>query len=239
MRKYKTEFHVHTKYSKDSILPYWLILVVAKLKKIDTLVITDHNEIDGALKYKEKFSKRNIEIIVGEEIFTKKGEIIGLNLNKRIEPNLTPKETIKRIRKQKGLVYIPHPYDEKRCKTVLVESEIEKNKDEIDFIEVHNGRNIDRQFSIEQNEMAEKYNLRKIIGSDAHTFFELGRNYILTDKKITSDTILENYKNVEFVKRDCINFAHSWTKLARIVTIISKGDFGEIFRIISRKSKRK
>ncbi len=239
MKKYKTEFHIHTRYSKDSILAYWLLLLIAKRKKIDTLVITDHNEIDGALKYKEKFKKRNIEIIVGEEIFTKKGEIIGLNLKKKIEPNLTPKQTIKEIRKQGGLVYVPHPYDEKRYKTVLVESEIEKNKDEIDFIEVHNGRNIDRQFSIEQNEIAENYNLRKIIGSDAHTFFELGRNYILTDKQITSDSILENYKNVEFVKNDCINFAHTWTRFARIITMIGKGDFGELFRVINRKCKRK
>lgn len=239
MKKYKTEFHVHTRYSKDSILSYWLILVVAKLKKLDTLVITDHNEVDGALKFKEKFKKHNIEIIVGEEIFTKKGEIIGLNLKKKIEPNLTPKQTIKEIRKQGGLVYVPHPYDEKRYKTVLVESEIEKNKDEIDFIEVHNGRNIDRQFSIEQNEIAENYNLRKIIGSDAHTFFELGRNYILTDKQITSDNILENYKDVEFVKNDCINFAHTWTRFARIITMVGKGDFGEIFRVINRKCKRK
>ena len=239
MRKYKTEFHIHTRYSKDSILSYWVLLLIAKRKKIDTLVITDHNEVDGALKYKEKFKKHNIEIIVGEEIFTKKGEIIGLNLKKKIEPNLTPKQTIKEIRKQGGLVYVPHPYDEKRYKTVLVESEIEKNKDEIDFIEVHNGRNIDRQFSIEQNEIAENYNLRKIIGSDAHTFFELGRNYILTDKQITSDSILENYKNVEFVKNDCINFAHTWTRFARIITMIGKGDFGELFRVINRKCKRK
>lgn len=239
MKKYKTEFHVHTRYSKDSILSYWLILLVCKIKKINTLAITDHNEIAGAIKYKEKFKKHNIEIIVGEEIFTKKGEIIGLNLSKKIEPNLTPKQTIKEIRKQGGLVYVPHPYDEKRYKTVLVEEEIKKNKNEIDFIEVHNGRNIDRQFSIEQNEIAENYNLRKIIGSDAHTFFELGRNYVLTDKQITSDSILENCKDVKFVKKDCINFAHTWTRFARIITMVGKGDFGELFRIINRKCKRK
>lgn len=238
MRKYKTEFHVHTRYSKDSILSYWLLLLIAKRKKIDTLVITDHNEIAGAVKYKEKFKKHNIEIIVGEEIFTKKGEIIGLNLNKKIEPNLTPKQTIKEIRKQKGLVYIPHPYDEKRYETVLELSEIEKNKDEIDFIEVHNGRNIDRQFSVEQNEIAEIYKLNKIIGSDAHTFFELGRNYILTNKKITSDNILENCKKAEFIKSDCINFAHHWTKIARILTMIGKGDINGIIRIIIKKFRK-
>lgn len=238
-KMFKSEFHIHTRASKDSILPFWLLLLIAKLKKIDTLVITDHNEIWGAQKCKEKFKKHNIEVIVGEEIFTNKGEIIGLNLKNKIEPDLSPNQTIKEIRNQNGVVYVPHPYDEKRYKTVLVESEIEKNRNQIDFIEVHNGRNISKKFDIKQNEIAEKYNLCKIIGSDAHTFFELGRNNVLTENKITEQTILENYKNVKFVQKECIGFAHKWTKLARILTMIGKGDFRGLFGIINKKCRRK
>ena len=239
MRKnYKTEFHVHTKYSKDSILSFGLILLMAKLKRIDTLVITDHNEIEGALKLRNIFKKYNIEVIVGEEIFTSAGEIIGLNLSKKIDANMSPEDTIKNIKRQKGLVYIPHPYDEKRYKTVLIESEIEKNKDQIDFIEVHNGRNISEKFDIKQNEIANKYKLRKIIGSDAHTFFELGRNYILTSKKLTSDTLLNNFSDVCFVSKKCINFSHKWTRIVRLILIIRKGDMYELFRIVNRKCRR-
>ena len=238
-RMFKSEFHIHTRASKDSILPFWLILLVAKLKKLNTLVITDHNEIWGAQKCKEKFKKYNIEVIVGEEIFTSKGEIIGLNLKTRIRPDLSPEQTIKEIRQQNGIVYVPHPYDEKRYKTVLIESEIERNKNEIDFIEVHNGRNISEKFDIKQNEMAEKYELCKIIGSDAHTFFELGRNIVFTENKITDETVLENYKNVKFVQRKCIKFAHKWTKLARILTMIGKGDICGLFGIINKKCRRK
>ena len=233
---YKTEFHVHTRYSKDSTLSFWLLLLISKIKKIDTLVITDHNEIEGALKYKNKFKEKNIEIIVGEEIFTSKGEIIGINLKKKIEPHLSPKDTIKEIREQGGIVYIPHPYDEKRYKTVLLEEEIKKNKNEIDFIEVHNGRNVKEYFDVKQNEIAEKYNLCKIIGSDSHTFFELGRNYILTENKLTSNNIINNYKNVKFVQKKCINFAHKWTKVARLTKLIEKGDFNAIYRIIFKKN---
>lgn len=232
---YKTEFHVHTRYSKDSVLSYWLILFVLKIKKINTVVITDHNEVAGALKFKDKFKKHNIEIIVGEEIFTNKGEIIGLGLTNKIEPNLSPEETIKQIRKQNGLVYVPHPYDEKRYKTVLLEEEIKKNKDEIDFIEVHNGRNINSKFDEKQNEIAEKYNLTKIIGSDAHTFFELGRNYIITKNKITLENLKDEYVDVAFKEKKCINFAHKWTKVARIITFLCKGDIYGIIRIIKKK----
>lgn len=235
---YRTEFHVHSRYSKDSILSYWLIILILKIKKINTVAITDHNEISGALKFKNKFKKYNIELIVGEEIFTSKGEIIGLGLTSKIDSGLSPEETIRQIRAQKGIVYIPHPYDEKRYKTVLIEDEIRKNKDEIDFIEVHNGRNINIKFDEKQNEIAEKYNLTKIIGSDAHTFFELGRNYVVTENKITFDNLKDEYKNVTFNKRKCINFAHRWTKIARIITFVSKGDFYGIIRTIKRKFKR-
>ena len=138
----KIEFHVHTRFSNDSILGLFFILMMCKFRKIDCLVITDHNEIDGAIKYKEKLLKYGIDVIVGEEIFTKDGEIIGLFLNKKIEPYLSAEDTVKRIRKQKGLVYIPHPYDEKRYKTVITQEALEKISKDIDFIEIHNGRNI-------------------------------------------------------------------------------------------------
>ena len=236
---YKTEFHVHTRYSKDSILSYWLLLLVLKIRKINTVAVTDHNEVAGALKFKDKFKKHGIELIVGEEIFTNKGEIIGLGLTNKIEPNLSPKETIKQIKRQNGIVYIPHPYDEKRYKTVLVEEEIKKNKKDIDFIEVHNGRNISSKFDEKQNEIAEKYKLTKIIGSDAHTFFELGRNYILTENKITIDNLMNEYKNVKFNEKKCIKFAHKWTRIARLINIFLRRNFDELHRIINRKCKRK
>ena len=238
-KKYKTEFHIHTNYSKDSILSYFMLLVMLKIKKINTIAITDHNEINGALKYKNKLEKHHINVIVGEEIFTTKGEIIGLNLKEKINPNLTPKQTIKEIKRQKGLVYIPHPYDEKRYKTVLTEEEIKKNKADIDFIEIHNGRNITEKFSKKQEEITKKYELRAIIGSDAHTFFELGRNVVITSNLLTQQTLLENYKEVKFIKKRCINFSHTCTKYIRIIKMLFRGDINGIYRIINQKFKRK
>ena len=55
-KEYRTEFHVHTRYSKDSCLNYLMLLLMLKIKKIDTIVITDHNEIKGALKYQKKLN---------------------------------------------------------------------------------------------------------------------------------------------------------------------------------------
>lgn len=236
--KMNAEFHIHTRYSHDSILNSFFVLLMCKLKKINLLAITDHNEIIGAQKYKEKLSKHNIEVIVGEEIFTTEGEIIGLYLSHKIEPNLTPKETIDLIKKQGGYVYIPHPYDEKRYKTVLKYDEIIRNKENIDFIEVHNGRNIDESFSKRQNEISnELEETVKIIGSDAHTFYELGRNFGTID--YTGKESLKNaVKEGMFKKKKCIKIAHLNTKIARIITLIEKGELYELFRVIKRKCKK-
>lgn len=234
---FKTEFHVHTIFSKDSLLSYWFLLIMLKIKKINTIVITDHNEICGAIKYKQKMKKYGIEVIVGEEIFTNKGEIIGIGLNKKIESGLTPKETIRLIKEQNGLVCVPHPYDEKRFKTVLDIKEIYKNKKNIDFIEVHNGRNLKFEFSIKQEEIAEKYKIKKIIGSDSHTFFEVGRNYIISNKKIVD---IDDFKKIDlnFNKKNCIKFSHKCTKIVRIMKIILGGNINELFRIINKKCRR-
>ena len=56
--KYKTEFHIHTRGSKDSILSYLILLIQCKINKIDCIAITDHNEVNWAIKHKESFEKR-------------------------------------------------------------------------------------------------------------------------------------------------------------------------------------
>ena len=235
---FKTEFHVHTKYSSDSLLSYWLLLLMLKIKNINTVAITDHNEVAGALKYKNKFKKHGIEVIVGEEIMTNKGEIIGLGLNQIIKPYLSPSETIKEIKKQNGIVYVPHPYDEKRYKTVLKEEEINKHKKEIDYIEIHNGRNYKDEFSNKQKEISNKYKIKGIVGSDSHTFFELGRNYIITKEKITINNMRSNLEDAKYIRKPSIKFAHQWTKVAKLVTLIKKGDINGIKRIINQKIKK-
>lgn len=238
MRKYKNEFHVHTIFSKDSMLTYPFLLLMLKLKKINCVAITDHNEIKGALKYKKRLSKHNIQVIVGEEIFTSDGEIIGLFLSKKIEPGLSAEETIKQIRKQDGIVYVPHPYDLKRIKTVLKPEVLEKVYKSVDFIEVHNGRNIKCEYSEMQKAIQKKYKINPIIGSDSHTFFEIGRNYILTNEPINHDNILLQIDKGEFVKNNCIKFAHTATKFVKLLKMIFRGDIDGIFRIIKKRCRK-
>lgn len=241
MSKIRAEFHTHTRFSKDSILNKFFILFMLKLKKIKLIAITDHNEVKGAIKYQKFLKKFNIDVIVGEEVMTDSGEIIGLFLNKKIEPFQSPELTVKQIKEQNGIVYLPHPYDEKRYKTVLKEEKQIKLKDEIDFIEIHNGRNISEKYSDNQKEIQQKLKITSIIGSDAHTFIELGRNYIeieytnIDDFKNNMKDIVE--KSV-FHKKKCIKLAHTITKFARIIKMIEKGEFNELYRTIFKRRRK-
>lgn len=240
MSKIRAEFHTHTRYSKDSILNKYFILLMCKLKKIKVIAITDHNEIKGAIKYKRFLKRFNIDVIIGEEIMTKNGEIIGLFLNKKIEPGLSVKDTIKELQKQKAIIYVPHPYDEKRKKTVLDYSELKKNKSFINCIEIYNGRNIKKEFSKKQEEIQQEMSLTPIIGSDAHTFFELGRNFIIID--YIGETNLKNnfediINNASFHKKKCLKVAHMITKIAKGIKMIEKGDLSELFRTIFKRRR--
>ena len=232
------EFHVHTRYSKDSILNKYMILMMCKLRKIKLLAITDHNEVIGAIKYKKFLKKFGIDVIVGEEIMTKSGEIIGLYLNKKIPSNMSVKDTIDEIKKQNGLIYLPHPYDEKRYKTVLEKDKQLEYRQYFDFIEVHNGRNISEEFDLQQEKIQKELGATRIIGSDAHTFFEIGRNYISIDYR-GQDDLIESINNGIVHRAKCIKFAHFVTKCARIITMLEKGDFNGINRIIKKKLKRR
>lgn len=236
-KKYKIEFHIHTSASHDSILSKYFLFFMCKLKHVNCIAITDHNEIKGALKYKPFFEKKGINVIVGEEIFTKDGEIIGLYLEKRIEEGLSVEQTIKEIKKQNGLIYIPHPYDAKRYKTVLDFEILKKFRDDIDFIECHNGRNVLDEYSVKQNKIADELNLRKIIGSDAHTFYEVGRNYCLVNSLERNDLKTE-IENAVFIKKKCISVCHFNTKIARVINMVKGGKWNELSRCINKKVKK-
>jgi predicted metal-dependent phosphoesterase TrpH len=235
----KVELHTHTKYSHDSLLNKYFYLFMLKVKQIKIVGITDHNEIEGALEYKIFLGKFGIKVIVGEEIFTTKGEIIGLFLYKKIKQGLSPRETMFEIKKQGGLVYIPHPYDEKRYKTVLPENEIKNNIDLIDIIEVHNGRNIKEYYSEYQLKIAGIYpHITQVVGSDAHTFIEIGRNYNIIKEFNTKEEFIKNLKEAKLVKRNCLKTSHHMTKLVRVIKLLKKGQLNELYRIINKRFKR-
>lgn len=235
------ELHVHTKFSKDSLLSFWGLYMKCVMLNIKWIAITDHNNVEGGIAFKKYCQRRGnrVNVIVGEEIYTDAGEIIGLFLKENVQPHMSVEDTIKEIKRQNGVVYVPHPFDEKRKKTVLKYEEIEKFKEKIDCIEVHNGRNALREYSIKQEEIANRNGIVSIVGSDAHTWMEIGRNYLIIENEPND---AENFMNAIqrsiLVRKDCMLFSHQITKIVKGLRLIGAGKYNELYRIIIRKSKR-
>jgi len=165
---WRIDLHLHTKFSSDGLMTLKQVIKNCRRKEIDCVAVTDHNEINGALKLKEKAP---FKVIIGEEVKTKEGDIIGLFLTDRIPPNLSISKTIEMIKSQNGLVYLPHPHK-------MDKENILKNISLIDIIEIYNSNYSKTKNYTFALEIAHKYNKLLAAGSDAHTAFEIGNSYV-------------------------------------------------------------
>ena len=104
------DLHMHTDHSNDCATPVEVLLAEARARGLGAIAVTDHNEISGALEARAKAD--GIKVIVGEEVKTaEQGEVIGLFIEEKIPRGLTLQETIAEIKRQGGIVYVPHPFD--------------------------------------------------------------------------------------------------------------------------------
>jgi glycosyltransferase involved in cell wall biosynthesis len=165
------DLHMHTDHSSDCATPVEVLLATAKQEGFGAIAITDHNEISGALEALGK--AEGIKVIVGEEVKTaSQGEVIGLFLSERIARGLSLEQTVAEIRRQGGLVYVPHPFD--RMHTVPGYEHLLGILDEIDALEIFNPRVAIGSFNEEAARFAAKYRLTAAAGSDAHVAAGLG-----------------------------------------------------------------
>ncbi|MEM3875981.1 MAG: PHP domain-containing protein, partial [Candidatus Micrarchaeaceae archaeon] len=106
----KADTHIHSSYSDGTSSPQEIVDAAAG--KLQVIAITDHNRIKGAFKAKEYALKNKIklDIIIGEEISTKNGHVIGLFLKNKIIPGKTAAETIDKIHENGGIAVAPHPF---------------------------------------------------------------------------------------------------------------------------------
>jgi predicted metal-dependent phosphoesterase TrpH len=166
--------HGHTYWSKDSRLRLDRLEAAIARRGLDAVCITDHNEIGGA---QELAARGTVRVIVGEEVRSTEGEIIGLFLREHIPPHLSPAETVAAIREQGGIVYVPHPFDSYRGSR-LQPGALERLLPEIDVLEVFNARNLLPAQNERARRFAEQHGLRQGAGSDSHTAFEVGHAYV-------------------------------------------------------------
>jgi predicted metal-dependent phosphoesterase TrpH len=184
------DLHVHTKYSlKCGISNPKDIIKVAMKKRLDGVAITDHNTIKGGMETK-KYENNDIQVIVGCELSTLQGEIIGLFLTEEIMSR-DIYEAIDEIHLQGGLVIVPHPFDELRKDRL---KNIEDYTNNIDAIEGFNSRCIFDRYNKNAIKFADEHKIPIVAGSDAHFANEIGLAGIYSTYNLYEDIIHNNIK---------------------------------------------
>ncbi len=173
LSRVRIDLHVHTSYSHDSAAPVPSVLQRCRDSGLGMVAITDHNNIRGGLEARDK---DGIPVIVGEEIKSAKGDIIGLFLEEPVPSRLAPLETVKRVKDQGGLVGIPHPFDRVRP-TAMGRRALLEILPWVDFLEGYNAHTMLSGDNRKGTEFAAEQSLPVVACSDSHSALELGRTY--------------------------------------------------------------
>lgn len=183
----RVDLHTHSAGSPDGGLKAEDYRMALNLGKLDYIAITDHGSIEAALHIQSELGDLGERIIVGEEIKTTDGELIGLYLQNVIPEGMSPGRTVKAIREHGGLVYVPHPFETVR--SGISEDGLEQIIYDVDIIETHNGRAVFQNKSKKAVAWAKRYDLPQSAGSDAHGLLGWCRTYSVLTKDPNRDNL--------------------------------------------------
>jgi predicted metal-dependent phosphoesterase TrpH len=210
----RADLHVHTCYSRDCLTPLERIVERCLKLDINCIAVADHNTVAGALKLREIAP---FKVIVAEEVLTPAGELMGFFLSETVPRDISPQEAISRIRKQGGLVAIPHPFGRSLpWKTnSLTSPEI---LSQVDIIEAFNSRTPFSSSIVRAAKLAAQTGKPASAGSDAHTSGEIGRAYVeMPDFDGPGDFLISLARGKIFGQKSNYlpHFASTWAKIRK------------------------
>ena len=173
----RVDMHMHTMWSGDATTTPDELSEAVGVSGMDVLCITDHSTINGAVEL-AKSGALGCRVVVGEELRTQAGEIIGLFLTERLPFGLSAEDAARRVRAQGGLVYVPHPFDPLRhC---LREEVLERLIGEglVDALEGLNAKTSLQSLNQRAGDLAARHGLPVGAGSDAHEPSAIGAAYV-------------------------------------------------------------
>jgi hypothetical protein len=209
------DLHCHTSASFDCLARPGGVVKAAAARGLTHLIVTDHDRIEGALEARE-LAPDALTVIVGEEIRTRDGDLIGAFLAQAVAPGMSAAETVAAIREQGGLVGVPHPFDRLRG-SVLTDARMAVLAPLVDWIEVHNARLVGGG-----NERAAAFargrGLAGVAVSDAHSILEVGVAYTALDgDPSTPAGLLAALAGAEIVPGRASYAVRLWTPVAKAV----------------------
>lgn len=217
--EWRVDLHMHTSASPDCLSAPADVIRYAREIGLDKIAITDHNEIEGA------FEGRDIDpdlVIVGEEVRTDEGlDLIGLFLTELIPRGGTFREVAEEIRRQGGVVYVPHPFDSHRGTT---EEFLEGVRDCIDAVEGFNARIHDPR----RNQRAQNWALANGFplgaGSDAHLLSKIGQARVVMPPFSGPAEFLAALSDGRIEGRASSYLVHLGSTWAKIARKLGKGE---------------
>lgn len=196
------------------------MLKVSEKKGIHLLAITDHNELEGAIAAKKlaKEAKSGVHVILGEEIKTQSGEVIGLFLNEKIPKNLPLDETLDSLKEQDAIISVPHPFDSLR-KHLPMHSLSKSQLSRLHAIEVLNARVTFYDDNLSAIKFARLHRKAELGGSDAHTAFEIGTALTEfsgeTEEELRKAILKRKTKVIGKLSLPLVHFASTYAKLIK------------------------
>ena len=179
----KADLHVHTTYSNDSVITPKELILYSKKRGLNAVAVTDHNQIDGALKIAKE---TDFLIIPGIEVSSLNGHIVGLNVCELLPKGLSAEETVDRIHKAGGIAIACHPY-------ALFKGSIGKHVSaNFDAIEVINASSFPfGRTTRKAKQLAQSLNLPQVAGTDAHYGPVIGQAYTIIESEAGVDAVVE------------------------------------------------
>lgn len=171
----RVDLHLHSLYSHDGKSSLQELIDRAQESSLDRIALTDHNTVEGALRLAEIAQQL---AIVGEEVKTLEGEVIGLFITRWVPPFLAPEDAMDLIHSMGGLTYIPHPLDRRRAN--FLAERVVRLSARIDIIETYNPW-CDASANRAAARLAEELGKVTAAGSDSHSAEELGRSWMEMD----------------------------------------------------------
>lgn len=188
------DFHIHNRFSRDSILSEDTFIRVAMERGLTHVAVTNHNNVEGAIAVRDRAAALGVDeqltVILGEEVSTSDGEVVGIFLQRTIPRGLTADQTADEIHAQGGLVSIPHPFDPFRAshiKRLPLEALAAAGK--IDMVEVFNSRVTFSRHNQEAADFALRHGIPGIACSDSHSAFEVAMSFNALPAFTTADEL--------------------------------------------------
>lgn len=172
----RVDCHLHTCFSGDAVTTIDELAEGVEEAGLDVVCVTDHHSVRGAFEAIER--DLGCRVVVGEEVRTGAGELIGLFLSERVPSGLAPQEVVQRIRAQGGVVYVPHPFDPVRH--ALREPVLRDlcAGGAVDAVEVFNAKVSLDHLNARARDLAAELGLPGGAGSDAHDPAAVGAAYV-------------------------------------------------------------